>query len=200
MFLLHLGGHLTTCNSFNADRVFRWRCKAGRLSWRYASKGRPPEAIKAICLTLVLLFSLPLFADAIGAEKITARADVELIFSMRKAEWEAYAPRIADPKWKVRLKQMETGTGVMAFDPSTGMGLSIQPLYVDDKSPPAMLVVGSFYPKGRIPANLSELQRQIEQEAQRDLGDMYAVSARYVKMPPSLEGIELSVTRASTEK
>jgi hypothetical protein len=153
--------------------------------------------LKVIHRLLALMASLLFFVGALAAESIISKVDVERIFSMRKAEWEAYAPRIADSKWKVRLKQVETGTGVMAFDPSTGMGLSIQPLYIDDNGPPTMLVVGSFYPVGRIPANLAALEREFEQEAQRDLGHLYAVSAQYVKMPPSWEGIELSVTRSA---
>ncbi len=153
--------------------------------------------VKGIHQLLALMASLLLFAGALAAESIIYKVDVDRIFSMRKAEWEAYAPRIADPKWKVRLKQVDTGTGVMVLDPSTGMGLSIQPLYIDDKSPPMMLVVGSFYPVGRVPANLAASQKEVEQEAQRDLGHLYAVSARYVKMSPSLEGIELSVTRSA---
>ena len=153
--------------------------------------------LRPIHCLLALMASLLSFAGSLAAESIISKVDVERIFSMRKAEWEAYAPRIADPKWKVRLTQVGTGTGVMAFDPSTGMGLSIQPLYIDDKGPPTMLVVGSFYPAGRIPADLAASQREVEQEAQQDLGHLYAVSARYVKMPPSWEGIELSVTRSA---
>ena len=145
-------------------------------------------------LLLVALMAPP--PGALAADSIIAKADVERIFGMRKADWEAYAPRIADSKWKVRLRQMDTGTGVMAFDPSTGMGLSVQPLYVDENSPPTMLVVGSFYPLGKMPANLATSQKDIEQEAQRDLGQLYRVSARYVKMPPSWEGIELTIMRS----
>ena len=154
--------------------------------------------IKRTCRLLLLIASLFPFAGMLAAETIVSKADVELFFSMRRAEWEAYAPRIADPKWKVRLRQMDTGTGVMALDPSTGIGLSIQPLYSDSNSPPTMVVVGSYYPVGKSPpGGLAETAKQIEQEAQRGLGDLYVVSARYVRMPPSWQGIELSVTRAN---
>ena len=69
------------------------------------------------------------------------------------------------------------------------------PLYLDDKGPPMMLVVGSFYPVGKI-RNLAAIKKELEDEAQRDLGKSYSVSARYVTMPPTMEGIELSVTRS----
>lgn len=153
--------------------------------------------LKTIHWLLGVMTPILFVAGALAAESIISKADVERIFSMRKAEWEAYAPRIADPKWNVQLKRVDTGTGVMAFEPSTGMGLSIQPLYLDDKDPPTMLIVGSFYPIGRTPGNLAASEREMEQEAQRHLGHVYAVSARYVKLPPSWEGIELSVTRSA---
>ena len=146
---------------------------------------------------LPLMAMLGICAPIQAADRIISKADVELIFSMKKGEWEVYAPRIADQKWKIRLKRIDTGTGVMAFDPATGMGLSIQPLYINDNSPPEMLVVGSFYPKDKLPPNLPGLKADIEKEAQRDLGNLYVVTARYVQLPPSWEGIELSVMQST---
>jgi hypothetical protein len=144
----------------------------------------------------LIVVLLAMVAAANAAERIVSRADVERIFAMNRDAWESYAPRIADPKWKIRLQRMETGTGVMAFDPSTGMGLSIQPLYADAESHPAMLIVGSFYPKDQAPPNLAKLEKEFERDAQRDLGAHFKVSARYVSIPPNLVGIELTVTRA----
>lgn len=144
---------------------------------------------------LALLMLLTPLSRVLAAETIISKADVERIFNMRKAEWDAYAPRIAAPNWKIRLQQASTGNGVMAFDPSTGVGLSVQPLYLDDESPPTMLVVGSFYPLGKLPPHLAVAQHDIERNAQRDLGRGYSISARYVRPSPSLEGIELTVTR-----
>jgi hypothetical protein len=143
-----------------------------------------------------LLVMLTPLSAGLAAETVISKADVDLIFSMRKAEWEAYAPRVADPKWKIQFQQTSTGIGVMAFDPSTGTALSIQPLYLDDKTPQTMLVVGSFYPRGKRPAHLAAAQDDIEREAQQDLGRGYSVSARFVRPSPSLEGVEITVTRA----
>lgn len=144
-------------------------------------------------LPLLLAALLALCAPVYAEERIISKADVKRIFSMRKAEWGAYAPRIADQRWKVKLRAIDTGTAVMAFNPATGMGLSVQPLYIDDSGPPTMLVIGSFYPKDKLPPNLATLRADIVQETQRDLGSLYEVSAQYVKLPPSWEGIELSV-------
>jgi hypothetical protein len=85
----------------------------------------------------------------------------------------------------------------MARDPATGIGLSVQPLYSDDTGPPAMLIVGTFYPRDKLPPNLASLAADIGREAQRDLGSAYAVSSRYVRLSPSLEGIELTLVKVN---
>ncbi len=82
----------------------------------------------------------------------------------------------------------------MAVDPSTGFGLSVQPLYTDNTSPPFMLIVGSYYPLGSLPEFTNEFKQRVEHEASEDLGAAYSVSAAYTKMPP-LEAIELTVLK-----
>ena len=134
------------------------------------------------------------FTNVAVADTFISKAEVERVFAMRKSEWEAYAPRVADPKWKIRLSRSSTGLGVLAFDPVTGVGISVQPHYVDDKSPPTTLVVGSFHPLGKPPANLST-EKDVERKARRELGAKYFVLARHVELPPAWEGIELVVTR-----
>jgi len=150
------------------------------------------RAIKFLLLTLMLGICTPTQAS----EVIISKVDADLVFSMKRIEWEAYAPRVADRKWKIRIKRIETGAGVMAFDPATGMGLSVQPFYINDTSPPDMLIVGSFYPNGKFPSNLSKFVSDIEKAAQNDLGGLYEVTARYVKLPPSWEGVEITVTQS----
>ena len=146
-------------------------------------------------MRLLLALALAGVSAVALADTFISKAEVERVFAMRKSEWEAYAPRVADPKWKVRLSRSSTGLGVLAFDPVTGLGLSVQPHYVDDKSPPTTLVVGSFYPMGKPPASLSASQTDVERKARRELGARYFVSARHVELPPAWEGIELVVTR-----
>jgi len=114
---------------------------------------------------------------------------------MTKPEWEVYAQKTQYPSdWKIALSPHATGPCAMAFDPKTGYGLRVQPLYRDDKSAPEMLVVGSYFPGGTLPRFTETLMKEIEEEAKKELGSNYSVTARYAKMPP-LEGIELTVMR-----
>jgi hypothetical protein len=156
---------------------------------------RTMRSLAVLILGGFLAFCTPTHAE----ERIISKADTDRIFSMRKSEWEAYAPRVAHEGWKVMLRRIDTGAVVMAFDPATGIGLSVQPLYIDDSGPPVMLVVLSFYPLDRLPPNLAGLTGDIGNEAQRDLGSAYKVSSRYVKLSPSLEGIELTVARLDSK-
>ena len=145
-------------------------------------------------MRLLLVVALAIgaaFTNVAVADTFISKAEVERVFGMRKSEWEAYAPRLVAPKWKIRLTRSSTGLGFMAFDPATGVGLSVQPHYVDDAGPPTTLVVGSFYPLGSVSAS----QKDVEQKARRELGAKYFVSARRVELPPAWEGIELVVTR-----
>jgi hypothetical protein len=101
--------------------------------------------------------------------------------------------------WKVRLSPVDTGTGVMAFDPKTGMGLAIQPLFRDRQSPPDMLIVGSYYPAGTFPDFSDRLKRDMEAAARSDLGPAYLVSISFTRMASPLPGfdvVEVTITRA----
>lgn len=128
-------------------------------------------------------------------KRIINKQDADYIFGLNKAGWESYAQRMTHPAgWKVRLTHHDTGTGVMAFDPDTGMGLSIQPLYDSHDKPPRALIVGSYYPLGFLPAFTDDFKKSLEKEASADLGPAYTVSASYAKIA-SFEGIELIITK-----
>ena len=133
--------------------------------------------------------------DIAFSETIISKEDADRIFSMTKPQWEEYAQKIALPlDWKIALSHHPTGTGVMAFDPKTGYGLSVQPLYPDDKSPPDMLVVGSYYPVGTL--EFTEiLKKELKEAAEKDLGPKYSVTASYAKLP-NHEGIVLIVIQS----
>ena len=129
------------------------------------------------------------------SEKIINKKDADYIFSLNRTGWEAYAQKMIHPEgWKVRFGRHDTGTSVMAFDPNTSMGLSIQPLYENDDLPPTIIIVGSYYPLGSLPAFTDDFKRSLEKEAGKDLGPAYSVSASYSKMPP-FEGIELMIMK-----
>ena len=133
--------------------------------------------------------------SAPSSERIINKQDADYIFSLNRPGWERYVQRMVHPDgWKVRFGHHETGTSVMAFDPNTGIGLSVQPLYNNDDSPPTFLIVGSYYPLGSLPAFTDDFKSNLEREAAKDLGPAYSVSASYSKMPP-FESIELMIKR-----
>jgi hypothetical protein len=144
-------------------------------------------------LSLLLLLCLAVCAQA-QSETIISKQDADMMFGMNRSAWESYAQRMNPPLgWRARLLPQSTGTGFAAFDPATGMGLTVQPLFANETDPPDMIVVGSWYPVGRLrltPALVADTERA----AQRDLGPGYSVSASSAKLP-ELEGIQLRVSR-----
>ena|ERR1700731_3299514 len=131
-------------------------------------------------------------------EKVITKSDVDYIFSLDRAGWESYVERMVHPDgWQVERSHHETGTVVGAFDRTTSMGLSTQPLYSDATSPPKMLVVTSYYPLGKLGAFMPTRKAELEKAAQDDLGSDYTVTVRNFSQPP-LEGIELQVMRSGS--
>jgi len=130
-------------------------------------------------------------------ETILSKVDTDTIFSLTRQKWETYIENMVHPNgWKVRYSKHDTGSAVMAYDSKTGYGLSIQPFYKNDDTPPDILIVSSYYPSGTLPRFTDDVKTEIESEARRDLGSKYAVSASYTKMPP-YEGIELMITKGA---
>ena len=147
-----------------------------------------PRTAESLFIVMISIASI-----SAASETIISKQDVDHIFSMTKPEWEAYAQSVQYPAtWEVALSRHDTGVGLMAFDRSTRYGLSVQPLYHDDKSPPDMLVVGSYYPDGTFPEFTEKLKKEIEEAAKQELGPRYSATAMYVKLPP-FEGVELTV-------
>ena len=150
----------------------------------------------ALAWTSLLVLTLLLCPSVAAAqpETIISKQDADAIFSMNRSAWESYAKRMTHPLgWRTRLLPQDTGTGFAAFDPATGMGLTVQPLFSNDTDPPDAIVVGSWYPVGRVrftPAFVADVERA----SQRDLGPRYSVSASSKKLA-GLEGIELLVSR-----
>ena len=157
---------------------------------------------KYLFLTVLAVFWLtcfhtPLISADSAKEKIINKDDADYIFSLTRKEWEAFAKRMVHPLgWEIRLAPHSTGTGVMSFDSKSGMGSAIQPLYGDYINSPDILIVSSFYPLGTLPAFTDKYKEGLENEAVKDLGPNYSVSASYLKMS-RLEGIELTVTTRS---
>jgi len=129
-----------------------------------------------------------------AVERVINKADTDAIFSLTRSGWEDYAARISYPGEEVQLAHFDTGTVVIAFNPVSGQGRRIQPLYRDDTNPPDMLVIAGYNPK--VPPFTAKRKLQIEKAAQRDLGRNYSVTAASTRAG-SPNGVELTVTRAS---
>ena len=150
-------------------------------------------------LFLILMLSVLLSSRPLSAfeEQIISKKDADHIFSLTKPAWEIYVRRIEyPPNWKSSLSSHDTGTGIIAFDTKTGYGLSIQPLYSNEKSVPDMLVVGNYYPKGTFPDFTKRIKKDIEEAAKKDLGPKYSVNVTRTQLP-KFDGIELIVTKVS---
>lgn len=145
----------------------------------------------------LLLLGVSLLPLAGLAENVISKSDADSIFSMRKAEWEKNAPKYAYPNWNMKLKVMDTGTVVMGVDQASGMALTIQPFFMDDKSHPASLLVGSYYPSGTVTADIPTMEKEIASDSAKDLGPKYKVTAKYVKLNTSIEGVELTLRLAN---
>jgi len=143
--------------------------------------------------TLIFLFLsvFPLWSN----EKIINKDDVESVFSLTKLEWNAQAEQMDLPKgWRRQIKPMETGNGLIAFDNSTGYGLSVQPIFDNNIDRAVMLTVGSYYPLGSLPKaeKRFDVLRRVEKAAQSDLGPEFKLHAVYTRLR-SYEGIELVI-------
>lgn len=129
------------------------------------------------------------------AEKIVTKEDTNHIFSLNRIGWEAYVKHMTFPEgWKARTNQLDTGTGVMAYDASTGFGLSVQPLFSNPQKPPDILIVGSHYPKGTLQNTDAQFKQKVKDDAEQDLGNEYSISVS-VSISPLFETVELAITK-----
>jgi hypothetical protein len=127
---------------------------------------------------------------------VVSKTDSDLIFSMARSDWEAYAKRLVTPEgWKVRLDPVDSGTSVFAEDLITGVALTIRPYYDNFIDPPEVLFVIRHYPLGKGPKFTADFKRDLEYKSEKDLGSQYSVSVAYTKAP-SFEEIELIIKRA----
>jgi hypothetical protein len=145
----------------------------------------------------------PLIA-ASGEERIVSRQDTDTVFGLNKADWNAAAEQMIHPEGlTVRLIRLETGTGVGSFDPKTGMGVTVQPLYTNTKGPPDMLIVGSYFPVGTFQQFSDQGKKNIEAAARSDLGDGYVSRIQFntVESPaPGFDLAEITITQVDLKQ
>jgi len=137
---------------------------------------------------VLIYFSLfCVFSRLDAQEKIISKKDADYVFSLTKPQWETVSRQFFAPGWTTKSAKFDSGSLIIGFDPSTGKGLSIQPLYQNDRDPPAMVILGNYFPLDALPPMTDELKKDMEASAQKDLGSGYLVRLTYTKM----EGIQL---------
>lgn len=149
----------------------------------------------ATCLAVVLVVGLSRVGDGGEAQAtIISKRDTDYVFSLTRPVWEERSKKFFPRGWIVRSAAHDTGTQIIGFDPSNGIGLSIRPLYQNDYDPPDTLVVDHYFPVGTLEPMTDEMKNDMEREAQKDLGSTYSVRLNYTTTE-KLEAIELIVTK-----
>jgi hypothetical protein len=151
--------------------------------------------VAAFLLTLLAVTAGP----SAGQERIVSKQDADRIFGLNRSQWEAEARRMVDSQtWKVWPGPGDQGTGVMATDPKTGVGLAVRPSFRDAQGPPETLVVGSYYPVGTFRRFSDQTRRDMEAVAGSDLGPAYALTVSFSSMgspAPGFDVVEVIITR-----
>jgi hypothetical protein len=153
--------------------------------------------------SFVAVVLLALFDVAVGPsaaqERIVSKQDADRIFGLNRLQWEAEARRMVDSQsWKVLPGGSDQGTGIMATDPKTGVGLAVRPSFRDAQGPPETLVVGSYYPSGTFRRFSDQTRREMEAAAGADLGRAYSVAVAFsstTSPAPGYDVVEVIITR-----
>jgi hypothetical protein len=126
---------------------------------------------------------------------IITRKEIDFVFGLRRPDWEKKAKSVFAVGWVFRTGVHDYGSPVAGFDPATGKGFSIRPLFMNDTEPPAVVIIDSYFPLGALPAMTEETKHRMEATAQKDLGTIYTVQLAHSKRD-QLEMIHLIVTKA----
>ena len=150
-------------------------------------------------LIAIVLLSALVVGPSVAQERIVSKQDADRIFGLNRSQWEAEARRMVESQtWKVLPGAGDEGTGVIATDPKTGVGLAVRPSFRDPQGPPETLVVGSYYPSGTFRQFSDQTRREMEAAAGSDLGKAYSVAVAFssTRSPaPGFDVVELIITR-----
>jgi len=150
-------------------------------------------------LIAIVLLSALAVGPSVAQERIVSKQDADRIFGLNRSQWEAEARRMVESQtWKVLPGAGDEGTGVIATDPKTGVGLAVRPSFRDPQGPPETLVVGSYYPSGTFRQFSDQTRREMEAAAGSDLGKAYSVAVAFssTRSPaPGFDVVELIITR-----
>jgi hypothetical protein len=150
---------------------------------------------KSISGLLVLLFGCLYASCPVDAqESFVSKKDADFIFGLSKAKWEEHAKTYFAPGVAIKSVPHESGSQVIALDPTTGVTLSVQPFFNNDSDPPVRVVIGNYFPLGVLRPVTEEMQKEMRVGAQRDLGEKYTVQLDYSKTE-KFEIIELRLTQ-----
>jgi hypothetical protein len=143
----------------------------------------------------LVLWAVGLVASPSYAENMISKEDADLIFSLTRSQWEAYALRVLHPwGWETRLAPVSTGSVIISVNVQNGMALSIQPIFTDDQSTPDMLVVGSWHVTGTSSFTES-LKQSIDQAVRHDLGPAYSMSVNFERVS-RFDVVEFTIIKA----
>ena len=162
--------------------------------------------MKRIFVSIILVIGLWCFQDHVDAQdSIIGKKDADFVFSLTRPEWNKSSKRFFAPGWIIRSVEHESSGQVIGFDPSTGMGLSVQSLYANDHDSPLSVIVGNYFPVGILPPMTDEMKREMETAVQKDLEPSYSIrliysligdkEAQALGLKTRIEVIELILTK-----
>ena len=155
--------------------------------------------VKELFIFHILIFLLSGPTCLLAKETMISKSDADYIFTLKMPQWEEYIKQPIRPMgWKVKIHSLDTGSVMGAFDPKTGMGLIVQPLFRNNHSLPEMIIVESWYPKGTITIT-DEPKRGIEIESKKDLGPEYHIKLNH-KKEPNGDIIEILITKSEKKR
>jgi hypothetical protein len=150
--------------------------------------------VKSALITVMSLVIVCILSPLDAQEKIISRKDAEFVFSLTKSQWEVASQKFLAPGWTKQSVKRESGSQIIGFDPSTRIGLSVQPFFENDRDPPQMVVVGNYFPLGVLPPMTDEIKKDMEAATKKDLGPPYTVRLVYSKME-KMETIEIILSK-----
>jgi hypothetical protein len=109
---------------------------------------------------------------------MVSEKDVDFLFGLKMSEWQKDAKKFFACDWNTTSGH-DAANRVMAFHPSSGMGVSVQPMYSNDDDPPFMIIVGNCFPLGGLPPITDDAITDINTSVRHTLGSAYNVRCSY---------------------
>jgi hypothetical protein len=130
-------------------------------------------------------------------EKLLTKPQADEVFRFTKAQWEARAAGsgLVPIDWHIRFSRHDTGLQIIGYEPLTGFGFSVQPLYANDTDPPIMVIIRNYFLHGKLPPVTDQLQHGIEATVQRSLGPTYNVKLKCRKIG-NFDSLEFTLTKS----